>query len=258
MIWANRFGSVRGFSVACGMATLLLATAVFCDGPSMASGVKLPLIGCPSDGQVGPEAAPRSGEISLSINPDAASRLAYYTDKSEVGGMSVLAPRGWHCFGVYGSNGESLFVAREAISTGQFFKGDWKGIAGPAIQFSFSDGGTSGRFEVAEIVSKIFPQEKAFVESVIAEGLEKTLDYSFGPFPGDRLKRIGKNIVEYETPPGVKGLGIQTRLIPNSDSIMGVVILNADNDNSIHQLAVRLPKDQADLATTIVRQTESR
>ena len=223
-----------------------LATAATADS------VKVPRIGCASDGQMGPRPAPPNGEIALSIDPKLASGLALYSD----GGREVLAPRGWHCFGVYGSNGASLFVTAENIPASRFFDSGWKGITGPGVQISNINGGTSGRFEAAEISAKIFPQQKNFVESVKAEGLAPDTDFSFGPYPNDKLKRIGANMVEYETPPGAKGLGTHTRLIPDKNAIKGVVIVYPADDNSIRQLAVRLPQDQSGLAAVIIHQTE--
>ena len=40
----------------------------------------------------------------------------------------------------------------------------------PAIQLSYSIGDTSGRFEVARIVARVFPKYQGYVQHVIAEG----------------------------------------------------------------------------------------
>ena len=68
----------------------LLAFA-FSAAPSMAQAV--PAIGCPTDGQLGPEPAPKDGTKPLTLAPAAAAGLAFYRN-AEIG---VLGPRGWHC-----------------------------------------------------------------------------------------------------------------------------------------------------------------
>ena len=42
---------------------------------------------------------------------------------------------------------------------------NWKGFTGPAIQLSASDGGTSGRFEVARVVARVFPAHRDYVSA---------------------------------------------------------------------------------------------
>lgn len=82
------------------------------------SGAHVPFVGCRADGQVGPVNAPKGESRVLPIAAEAAQRLAYY--KSEQG-FGVLAPRGWYCFGVYGSNGYALYVSPQQISTDNLF-----------------------------------------------------------------------------------------------------------------------------------------
>jgi hypothetical protein len=75
-------------------------------------------------------------------------------------GLGVLAPRGWHCFSTYGSNGSNLFVSPVPIDGKALFSADWKGFMGDVVQLSVMDGGTSGRFEVAKVVARVFPAYK--------------------------------------------------------------------------------------------------
>lgn len=117
-------------------------------------------VGCASDGQVGPLEAPSAKSKVMAISAGAAERLAYY--KAEYG-VGVLAPRGWHCFGTYGSNGATLYVSPDPINAADLLSTSWKGFAGPAIQISVAEGGTSGRFEVAKTIARVFPKHKAFV-----------------------------------------------------------------------------------------------
>ena len=43
-----------------------------------------------------------------------ASKLAYYQAEK---GIGVLAPRDWHCFGTYGSGGDTLYVTPQPINS---------------------------------------------------------------------------------------------------------------------------------------------
>ena len=214
--------------------------------------VQVPFIGCKSDGQVGPLRAPRGRSKAVSIPAEAAQRLAYYNGKD---GPGVLAPRGWNCFETYGSSGRSLFVSPAPLSAAIVLSTKWKGFAGPAIELSVSFGDTSGRFEVASIIARVFPAHKAFVQSVIAEGIEPASGFHFGPYPGDKLTYKNKNVVEYQTPPQTEGLGTRLRLQKNASPISGVEIITGEELN-LESLAVRLPPDMSDSKATIIQQVE--
>lgn len=189
---------------------LLLAAQVFLAGQTTPQAsaastlVRVPFVGCESDVK-----APNAPNEAVRAPGQAAQRLAYY--KAEEG-PGVLAPRGWHCFGTYGSNGTSLYVSPDSISREQLFSTNWKGFTGPVIQVSSSLGDTSGRFEVAKIIARVFPAYKQFVESVIAEGIEPASSFPFGAFPRDHLRYISKRTVEFETLANADGLGTTSRL----------------------------------------------
>lgn len=187
------------------------------------------------------------------FRPIAARRLAYYKAEN---GMGILAPRGWHCFSTYGSSGYNLFVSLEGIDATNMFSTDWKGFAGPAIQISVAEGGTSGRFHVAKVIARIFPDRWQFVRNVVAEGIEPASSFSVGPYPQDKLTYRSKSIVEFETPANTKGLGTASRLQANSNPIRGVAILLSDDDTSLIQLSARLPVQDRDLTTSVLQQVE--
>jgi hypothetical protein len=70
----------------------------------------IPTVGCPQDGQVGPQDAPSLPKtVPVAVPSGMVSRLAYYS-ASKVFGGGVLGPKGWDCFGTYGSSGSQLFI----------------------------------------------------------------------------------------------------------------------------------------------------
>jgi len=210
----------------------------------------VPFVGCDSDGQIGAVNAPTGKSKLVPISADSASHLAYYKSPQ---GLGILAPRGWFCFGVYGSNGYALYVSPERITAADLFSG--KGFAGPAIELEGQDGGTSGRFGVARVIARVFPAHKSFVERVIAEGIEPAKSFPFGPYPEDKLTYRSKLMVEYETPANTEGLGTNSRLKKNAYPISGAAILIGDTPDLMF-LAVHLSPDLADLASPIIQQLE--
>lgn len=220
--------------------------------PAPPVAVTVPFVGCASDGQVGPLKAPRGKSLAVAIPAAIAQRLAYYKAENSPG---VLAPRGWNCFSTYGSNGASIFVSPDPINPKAFFSEDWKGFPGEVIQLSYDSGGTSGRFEVANVIAHVFPAYKAFAQKVIAEGLEPASDFPFGPYPSDKLTYRGKNIVEFRTPANAHGMGTDSLLLMNASPIDGVAIISGV-DTDLTRLSARVPATDSDLIPAIVRQTE--
>src|ERR1700721_604448 len=86
--------------------------------PSETSSNPVPFRGGKSDGQAGPLKAPNGKSKNVSIAPDLARQLAYY--KAEQG-FGVLAPRGWNCFGTYGSGGSNLYISPHPIHPAMMF-----------------------------------------------------------------------------------------------------------------------------------------
>jgi hypothetical protein len=220
--------------------------------PAQGATAQVSFVGCASDGQAGPLKAPVGKGKAIAISAGVAQRLAYY--KAEYG-AGALAPRGWHCFSTYGSDGANLFVSPDPIDPKAPFSENWKGFSGQAVQVSVLSGGTSGRFEVAKIIARVFPEYKAFAESVIREGIEPESDFPFGPYPNDKLTYRSKSIVEFETPANTEGLGTDSKLQANASEIDGVAILSgADTDLTL--LSARLSENDRDLIPTIVGQVE--
>jgi hypothetical protein len=243
------------------LAVLILCLSTFLvaqtkPAPTPQVSTKVPFVGCASDGQVGPRDAPKGDAKSVSIPPDAASHLAYYKGED---GIGVLAPRGWHCFETYGSSGNNLYVFPDAIDPELLFSTIWTGFTGPVIQVSGEDGGTSGRFGVAETIARVFPAHRAFVRSVIKENIRPVSDFPYGPYPKDKLTYKNREAVEFQTPPNTKGLGTQSRLAANDSPIEGAAILlvpPADPDYDLFLLFVRLPPGAAQSTPAIIHQVE--
>jgi hypothetical protein len=230
------------------MYVLLLFSA-----PVFAQTSTVPFIGCPSDGQVGPLAAPAGHARQLPIPPGTAARLAWYKAANAPG---VLAPRGWHCFSTYGSSRATLYVSPGPLTAKLVLPGNgWNGFSGPAIEISNTYGDTSGRFTVAEIIARVFPAHRDFVQKVIAEGIMPANSFPFGPYPTDKLTYKSNEIVEYITPANADGLGTNLGLKKSGDPISGVAILTGEGPNLVH-LSTRLPPNMLDLTPAIIHQVE--
>jgi hypothetical protein len=214
--------------------------------------VRVPFIGCRSDGQLGPIAAPKEVEKVVRTEASVAQRLAYYKDANTSG---VLAPRGWYCFGTYGSGGSTLFVAPQPLDENDFFSTPWSGIIGPVIQFIERGGGTSGRFDVARAIARVFPVQTAFARGVIEEGFLPASEFPFGPYPRDELIIRSDRIVEYQTPAHSEGLGTMGGIGIGDEAISGFVMLQGQTPDLL-LLAVRLPPGMDYLASYITRESE--
>ena len=223
----------------------------------LAGQTAVPFVGCASDGQVGPLPAPAGVAPKLQLSPAAAAALAFYKAENSPG---VLAPRGWFCFSTYGSNGSVLYVSPAPLDTKQVFSDTWQGIAGPAVQVTTRIGDTSGRFDVARMIARVFPSHMAFARSVIAEGIEPASAFPRGPYKSDILTYKGKSLVEFETPAGAEGLGTHSFLLPGPATISGFAALVSegldDAAPTLVQVSLRLPKGASALVPIILAQAE--
>ena len=217
--------------------------------------VSVPFVGCRSDGQVGPLDAPTEAEMIVQIDPKLARKLAYYKPASSSG---VLGPRGWSCFGTYGSGGDSTFVTPEPIDSARVFSGEWRNLTGAAIEVDHRNGGTSGRDAVAQVIARVFPRYKPFVDGVVEMFDFLAERMVFGPYPSDELIYRSDRVVEYRTPPRLEGLGtITSRLKPSDRPIGGVATLVGElPEIDALVLSVRLPPEMISLQRSIVEQLE--
>lgn len=196
-----------------------------------------PFVGCSSDGQMGPKAAPDGRTPSLQISAELVEVLAWYQSADAPG---VLAPRGWHCFGTYGSSGATLYVSPMPINPSRLFDSKWKGFEETVVEISRTEGGTSGRFAVARLIARLFPEHIGFTQAVIAEGLEPAASFPLGPYPHDRLRYRTKTLVDFETPSQKEGLGTQSKLQASSLPIRGFAFLKAAVNEDVYALTLRI------------------
>jgi hypothetical protein len=232
---------------------VVVLTLAYPDGalarPLHPTAVAVPFVGCRSDGQQGPQGAPKH-RSTPKVSASAAGSLAYY---AAVGGPGVLAPRGWHCFGLYGSNGDSIVVTPEQHRSSDFFGKEWFATTGPAVELRYSFGGTSGRWAVAQGIARYFPQGRTFLRENF-----KGLDVGplpSGPYPGDALLRRTGSLVRLRTPSRQAGEGTTGHLAPASEPIDGIVMLVANPDGpDLLKVNVRLPRRAPALASIILQQ----
>jgi hypothetical protein len=200
-------------------------------------------------------AGPKGTSRFVPISSEDAQALAYYESAD---GIGLLAPRGWHCSGASGSGGYVLFLSPKPIHHGM---SGWAGLEGAAIEVNHMYGGTSGRYNVAQIIARVFPAYRAFA----VRALEMfDLPVPSHPYPKDTLRYIGKMIVEYKTPAQTDGLGnFDSWLGKNDMTIVGAAILlvdpppnpNGDLPDAV-RLSVRVPPDLTRLTPEIVRYVE--
>jgi hypothetical protein len=234
----------------CAISALLAAVFVTLTTP-LAAAATVPFVGCPSDGQVGPDPAPQGRPIVVDLPPAIAAQLAFYESKYDNG---VLAPRGWHCANTEGSNGWVTVVAQQRIRPSAMILGRGPQITGPAIQLGIRYGGTSGRFDVARLIARYFPQRRWFLQRVIAEGLEPARDFPRGPYPADRLVSRRTDVVEVATPPWRRGLGTFSFLAPSDRPIHAVAAVVGDvgGDGCGYIFVVRLPSNREALVPVLI------
>ena len=240
---------------AIGFLSTVLILVFVSPGKAAAATVTVPFVGCEADGMSGHEAAPNGKPVAVNLDPHIAARLAYYQVGSDFG---VLAPRGWYWADIYGSNGGTLYVASHPVKiVGMLYEHPF---VGPVVQMDFINGYNSSRFEVAHFAARYFPEQRALVSNAIAEEKEDGISmggpYVSSPYPADRLVSHKKGIVEYITPPHAEGLGTQCWLKPDDEPILSAAILMPEDGPSVMAVAVRLPKDMADLAPVILHQAE--
>ena len=209
----------------------------------------MPFVGCPADGQTGPIAAPAARPMP-DVPGSGAAALAWYVSEHE----AVLAPRGWQCFELYGSNGGILVVAPQPLSFDQLVAGNGV-LRGPAVIRDYTLGGTSGRFTVVDLIARYFPAHRAFIQEVRDMGFDLE-DLPDGPYPNDRIVTRSATMIRLTTPPGRVGAATTFRLAPNELPAETVIRLYPGSEMDASVLIVRLPAGQKMLGSAIIDQME--
>jgi hypothetical protein len=214
---------------------------------------RVPFVGCPADGQVGPVDPPEEKAPAVMLTPAQAGQLAYYKADPTYG---VLAPRGWHCFGTYGSGGDHLFITPDPIQKDAILA--WDGLNGFGIELSHNFGDTSGRIRVGQIIARVFPEQRQFVEKMIEFDLASRDSFEFAPYRTDTLNYKSSKLVEYMTPARAQGLGTESTAFKAHDhAIRGLAALIGPAPDSLF-LAIRLPANLESLASAIIADLEQR
>jgi len=248
--WLLLFGIVLAFSAP----PRLFAQATGVAADPARTAVSVPFVGCASSVQIETFEAPKGTSKKVPISPRDAAALAYYESAD---GIGLLAPRNWFCEGASGSGGATLFLSPKPI---RLRMSGWEGLEGTAIELNYASGENSGRYDIAEIMSRVFPKYRADARRVW-EAID--LPLPSGPYPKDTLKYISDTVVEFKTPAETDGLGnFHSWLKKSGTPIQGVAILFADPRHStlssarLVRLSVRLSPDLARLATTIIGYVE--
>ncbi len=199
---------------------------------------EVPVVGCPVSGMADDTPPPRTQPSTPVLLPQGtAASLAYFTTQADAS-RGVLGPRAWSCHGQSGSDGDVLYVVPSDAVLDQ----ENGGYKGPMVRRRVAEGSTSGRFEVARVAGRVFPQARRFAEGVRAEGMDEPGTYAFTPWPADRVERLSDSVVAYRTPGGSQGLGRQGKPPYGPDDTNGVVVFqtSSEGDPYLLQLDVRL------------------
>jgi hypothetical protein len=219
------------------------------EGPA----TSVPFVGCASSGQSERLEAPSGTNKRAPMSSEDAQALAFYESAN---GIGILAPRGWYCAGVWGSAGSALFVSPSPIHQGA---SGGHGLDGPAIEVNHLTSENSGRYEIAELMGRVFPAYRTLATEIMS-GID--LPLPAGPYPKDTLKYRGKTTVEYETPAHTEGLGnFHSWLGKSGLPIKGAAILSDDGPAAgvrfdLVLLSVRVPPSLTGLVPAIVGQFE--
>jgi hypothetical protein len=152
----------------------------------------------------------------------------------------------------FGPGGATLVVTPESPSPGAADLGKVE----YAVEVVSNKGRGPGRFAVAQVIARVFPDRMAFANNVIAEGTLPASDFPTGPISTDQLISLGTDALAYHTKAQAGGLGtLVSGFDQSSRPIDGVAFL-AGADTDLTALAIRLPEDDQDLEPAIAQAFE--
>lgn len=193
---------------------------------------RVPFVGCPADGQQGPQQPP---------NAHRGPRL----------------PAKQASLALYGSSESILIVRPTKHKAAEFFTGHRLSIHGPAVQVDLSYGGTSGRYAVANAVARYFPTERDFVREVVEmdrqSGALSIEPLPSKPYPTDVITDRTNKSIRFMTPIHRQGEGTHSWLAPDNDPIEGIrALLKGSDGPDLYGVDVRLPPKLRDLTQVIL------
>ena len=157
----------------------------------------------------------------------------------------MFAPAGWHCREWYGSNGSFIVITPGTPS---------RPVRGAGVELLTRDGGTSGRFDVAAVSARFFPDVlRDFIQQVRAEMLLPEETFDPRPYPDDTVTRLTSRMVEFSTPAHKDGFGTEG-FVKSGERVSGIVALSPPEDDlNMSVLRIRLPPKQSALSTALVQ-----
>ncbi|GJE61653.1 hypothetical protein MPOCJGCO_3776 [Methylobacterium trifolii] len=190
------------------------------------------MVGCPVSGMADDPAPPRTKPSTrVLISQGTAAALAFFTTREDAS-RGVLGPRSWSCHGQSGSDGDVLYVVPSEAVLDQ----ENGGYKGPMIRRRVAEGSTSGRFEVARVAGRIFPQARRFAEGVRSEGMDDAGAYVFTLWPADGVEKLSDGVAVYTTPGGSRGIGHQGKPPYGPDDTTGVVMFETSSEGDPYLL----------------------
>jgi hypothetical protein len=152
-------------------------------GTMAATQATIPVVKCPLETMTGAESVSAPSSVRAAIPASWAAQISYYT----IGSLGAFGPRGWHCAGNSGSSGATILIAPGAAPS---FDEDLIGRI--CMRVALYSGSTSGRTSVLGIGAPLFANLRALAPKA-------------RPFPGERVNRVGADIVTVVDPPSVRG-----------------------------------------------------
>ncbi|MGH7119964.1 MAG: hypothetical protein ACREFP_13395 [Acetobacteraceae bacterium] len=138
-------------------------------------------------------------------------------------------------------------------------------ITGSGVGASVSVGGTGGRFDVAQVGARFFPQAlRAFIQKIRTGDADlPAAHFIVTLYPHDIVTRVGDRMVEFITPASQEGFGISDSSFAVSDQpVLGVVTFSDEPPMAsptwpnLSEFDIRLPTKQGSLATSLIKLEE--
>ena len=223
---------------------------------------KVPFVGCPLLSMGTPVAAPHRAPRIVAVKASLAARIAYYAGASQYW-PGAYAPRGWHCRVWSGANGSFMVVTPEPPPDVT----PHASVTGPGVFASISIGGTGGRFDVAQVGARFFPQAlRAFIQKVRTGDADlPAAHFVVKPYPDDIATQVGNRMIEFTTPAFHEGFGTSGAypiFMVSDQAVRGLVAFSVKPPAAsptwpnLQEYEIRLPKKERSLAMPLIQLEE--